>query len=132
MSTGVSPLLHLQAGVAELEYLRSDLPAQVHFVGAPAEPAPEVPMPAWWRDVDAKRVPIVHVTQGTVADARLTDLVVPTRCALADAEVVVVATIGRNDLVGLGSSRIVLSSPMPGAGRHLVRPWRRPEVECWD
>jgi UDP:flavonoid glycosyltransferase YjiC (YdhE family) len=52
--------------------------------------------------VEAARVPVVHVTQGTVADADLAALVLPTIHALADEDVLVVAGTGRHDPTTLG------------------------------
>jgi MGT family glycosyltransferase len=99
----ISPLLHLQSGIAELEYPRSDLPAQVHFVGNLADkPAAAPQLPSWWADVVEATVPVVHVTQGTVADGDVTALVRPTVEALADEPVLVVAGTGRGDLGALG------------------------------
>ena len=102
MATGFSPLLHLQGGVPELEYPRGDLPAQVHFVGALAEPIAELPTPPWWPEVAESERPIVHVSQGTISDTNLDDLVLPTLRALADLDVWVLATIGRHDPAGRG------------------------------
>jgi len=98
----VSPLLHLQTGVRELEYPRSDMPPQLHFVGGLVDPANAEPRPAWAADVERATVPVVHVTQGTVADADLDALVRPTLRALADEPVLVVAGTGRNDPATLG------------------------------
>lgn len=91
---GVSPYLFLQNGVPGLEYPRSDLPPQVHFVGSLAAPEPGIVEPPWWSDVETADRPVVHVTQGTVANADLDDLVGPTLRALADEDVLVVATVG--------------------------------------
>jgi UDP:flavonoid glycosyltransferase YjiC (YdhE family) len=97
----ISPLLHLQNGIADLEYPRSDLPPQVHFVGALADPpAAATDLPTWWADVVRSRVPVVHVTQGTVADADAGDLVLPAIRGLAGEDVLVVAGTGRADLGG--------------------------------
>ena len=98
----ISPLLHLQNGIAELEYPRRDLPPQVHFVGELADRAADASMPTWWTDVVAATIPVVHVTQGTVADSDLDALVLPTIHALADEDVLVVASTGRHDPAVLG------------------------------
>jgi MGT family glycosyltransferase len=100
----VSPLLHLQNGVPELEYPRSDLPGQVHFVGQLADAphgAPE--LPTWWREVVGATRPVVHVTQGTVADDDPEALVLPAIRALAGEDVLVVAGTGRADPAMLGA-----------------------------
>jgi MGT family glycosyltransferase len=101
---GISPLLHLQNGVAELEYPRSDLPSQVHFAGALVDgpSAPDDNLPAWWDEVVKGAVPVVHVTQGTIADADLEELVLPTIRALAGENCLVVAGTGRTDPETLG------------------------------
>jgi UDP:flavonoid glycosyltransferase YjiC (YdhE family) len=84
----LSPFLYLQAGVESLEYPRSDLPAQVHFVG-------------WWGEVTAATRPVVHVTQGTVTTGA-DQLLTPTIRALADQDVLVVATTGGPPVETLG------------------------------
>ena len=88
--------LFLQFTVPSFEYPRSDLPSNVRFVGpmartsaAAADPAA---LPDWWGDLDGRRV--VHVTQGTFANVDLTELIVPTIRALAEEDVLVVASTG--------------------------------------
>lgn len=87
----LSPFLYLAGTVPEFEYPRSDLPAQVHFVGPLLSPiTTEFTPPAWWDDLKGSQ-PVVLVTQGTFA----TDpeaLIVPTLQALAQEDVLVVAT----------------------------------------
>lgn len=80
--------------VPEFDYPRTDLPANVRYVGA-AHPAPtqKYLAPAWWRELDGDR-PVVHVTQGTVDNTDLGRLLEPTIEALADEDVVVVASTG--------------------------------------
>lgn len=118
----ISPQLHLQNGLPALEYPRRDLPAQVHFVGALADPPSVAPdLPAWWADVVHARRPVVHVTQGTVADANLSALVLPTIRALAHSDVLVVASTGRTDPAALG--------PLPAnvrAARFVPHGWLLP------
>jgi UDP:flavonoid glycosyltransferase YjiC (YdhE family) len=85
----------VQFSVPEFEYPRSDIRTPVHFVGPVSlADASAKPMPEWWDEVERDGRPIVHVTQGTVANADLEDLVVPTLAALADRDVLVVATTG--------------------------------------
>src|SRR3984957_18732 len=61
-------------------------------MSATASPAP---LPDWWDDLDGTR-PVVHVTQGTVANVDYEQAIAPTLRALADEDVlVVVATGGR-------------------------------------
>lgn len=92
------PDLFLDLAPAEVEYPRSDLPAGVRFVGPlPVEPA-SGPLPPWWDDVrDASRV--LLVTQGSVANRDLSQLVEPALRALADTDALVVATTRRDDAV---------------------------------
>jgi UDP:flavonoid glycosyltransferase YjiC (YdhE family) len=92
---GLSPDLHLHNGLAEFGHPRPDLPPQVHFVGALVDPLPSEEVPSWWADVERTDRPVVHVTQGTVADTDLGDLVLPTLHALADLDVLVVASVGK-------------------------------------
>jgi len=80
--------------VPEFDYPRSDLPANVRYVGA-VHPTPTLKFrpPAWWQTLDGDR-PVVHVTQGTVDNADLSRLLEPTIEALTDENVTVVATTG--------------------------------------
>jgi MGT family glycosyltransferase len=99
----ISPLLHLQNGVEQFEYRRSDLPAQVHFVGSLAEePDPTFEPPVWWDEVTSATRPVVHVTQGTVANGELDQLVTRTMRVLGQDDVLVVATTGGPDPATLG------------------------------
>ena len=88
--------------VPEFDYPRTDLPANVRYVGA-VHPAPtqKYLAPAWWRALDGDR-PVVHVTQGTVDNTDLSRLLEPTIEALADEDVIVVASTGGHHLSELG------------------------------
>ncbi len=92
-TAALSPFLYLQGTTPSFEYPRSDLPLQVHFIGTFLPPAPTdfVP-PDWWQDLHGER-PVVHITQGTVATLA-SDLIEPTIQALANEDVLVVATTG--------------------------------------
>ena len=83
----------VQFTVPGFEYPRSDLPASVHFAGALPAPAAEVALPEWWSDLDGSR-PIVHVTQGTIANSDFGQLVLPTIEGLADSDALVVVSTG--------------------------------------
>lgn len=84
----------VQLTVPSFEYPRSDAPANLHFVG-PICALNSPPLPDWWSDLDGTR-PVVHVTQGTVANTDYTQTIAPTLQALAHDDVlVVVATGGR-------------------------------------
>ncbi|MEU5314921.1 nucleotide disphospho-sugar-binding domain-containing protein [Streptomyces sp. NPDC021562] len=92
---------YLQTGVPEFEYPRGDLPASVEFIG-PTQPEEDditAPRPSWWPEVLSARAagrPVVFVTQGTIATG-LSRLVLPTIEALADEDVLVVATTSGHD-----------------------------------
>lgn len=83
----------LQLTCAGFEYPRSDMRTKVSFVGPVVPPAGEFDKPDWWGDLDAAR-PVVHVTQGTFANSDLDMLVGRTLEALADRDLLVVATTG--------------------------------------
>lgn len=91
----------VQFTVPAFEYPRSDLVTPVHFVGPVSLGAgssePDAALPDWWDELDEPR-PVVHVTQGTVANADLEDLVLPTLRALADRDVLVVASTGGREI----------------------------------
>lgn len=92
-SAALSPFLYLQGTVPAFEYPRRDLPPQVHFIGT-AIPSvqTEFTPPSWWADLHHGQS-VVHVTQGTIA-TEASNLLVPTLQALADEDVLVVATTG--------------------------------------
>lgn len=92
----------VQFTVPSFEYPRSDLPAIVHFAG----PLPLAPSnaecPPWWGELDGSR-PVVHVTQGTVANADYSLLIRPTIDALADRDLLVVVSTGGRPVEALGA-----------------------------
>ncbi len=88
-----SPSLVLAHGVAGLEAPRSDLPPQVHFIGAFPTPPSAAPLPDWWDEVTASTRPLVHVTQGTF-NTDPSELIRPSLAALEDRDVTVVVTTG--------------------------------------
>ncbi|SEC39536.1 UDP:flavonoid glycosyltransferase YjiC, YdhE family [Amycolatopsis tolypomycina] len=80
----------LQMTCPGFEYPRAGAP--LHFIGPTTVSATsEHPLPPWWADLDGGR-PVVHVTQGTIANDDLGRLVEPTIDALAGKDVLVVAT----------------------------------------
>jgi UDP:flavonoid glycosyltransferase YjiC (YdhE family) len=97
-----------QASVPQFEYPRRFAPEQVRYVGP--LPAPSVfPLPDWWDYRERRR--IVHVTQGTYANEDPTELIVPTIGALAQEDVLVVATTGGPDPVTIERA---YGAPLPG------------------
>jgi UDP:flavonoid glycosyltransferase YjiC (YdhE family) len=89
------PDRYAQLTVEEFEFAAGDVPPTVRFVG----PVPVVPpagyvRPAWWDDLGRRRA--VVVTQGTLATEDLGLLIRPALEALADEDVLVIATVGRD------------------------------------
>jgi UDP:flavonoid glycosyltransferase YjiC (YdhE family) len=89
------PDRYAQLTVEEFEFAADQAPATVRFVGpVPAPPTDDYARPAWWEDLI--RRPVVVVTQGTLATEDLGLLIKPTLEALADDDVLVIATVGRD------------------------------------
>jgi MGT family glycosyltransferase len=86
-----------QFTVPQFEYPRSDAPPNLHFVGPISASGSSAPLPAWWAEVEQRR-PVVHVTQGTIANKDFGQLVGPTLQALADEDVLVVVSTGGQPL----------------------------------
>ena len=90
----VSHYLHLQPMVRSFDYPLSDLPPQLHFIGALLPEAPRnFEPPVWWDRVLQSGKRIVLVTQGTIA-TNADELIRPTLEALANEDVCVIATTG--------------------------------------
>ena len=86
--------LLLQFTVPGFEYPLRHPRANVRFVGPLSRTAPSgARPPAWWSDLDGDR-PVVHVTQGTIANDDPTQLILPTIDGLADEDVIVVVSTG--------------------------------------
>ena len=97
--------------VPGFEFHRDDLAANIRLVGAlPSEPVGEWEPPAWWSELDGSR-PVVVVTQGTLVNRDLSQLVEPTLTGLAGQDVTVVAALG-------GADPASLSIPVP-ANAHV-------------
>ena len=92
----------VQFTVPAFEYPRSDAPATLHFAGPISATGSTAPRPSWWADLDSGR-PVIHVTQGTIANKDFNQLVAPTLEALADDDVIVVVTTGGRPLDTLPS-----------------------------
>jgi UDP:flavonoid glycosyltransferase YjiC (YdhE family) len=91
------PDIFVSLSVHDFDFPRSDLPSNVLYAGIlAAAPSAQWTPPEWWADLDGER-PVVAVTQGTVANRDLTELIEPTLRALADSDVLVVAATGRED-----------------------------------
>lgn len=84
--------LYLQGSVPSFDYPRTDLPENLHYIGAsiPQPPADWTP-PSWWPELQTQRV--VLVTQGTINND-FDQLIRPAIRALAEENVLVVVTTG--------------------------------------
>jgi UDP:flavonoid glycosyltransferase YjiC (YdhE family) len=82
-----------QFTVPEFEYPRSDAPSTLHFVGPLSATGSQAPLPPWWDDLDGSR-PVVHVTQGTIANGDYRQVIAPTLDGLAEDDVLVVVSTG--------------------------------------
>lgn len=92
----LSPYLFLQPTAESFEYPRSDLPPQVHFVGPLLPPPPADFVAPPWYDELSGALPVVLVTQGTIAtDPR--ELLLPALEALREEPVRVIAVTGGPD-----------------------------------
>ena len=119
--------LYLQPTVPSFEYpsrVISSIP--LHFVGMLPQPNFDTPLPSWADDIDGtKRV--VLVTQGTVANHDLGQLMAPTLAALADEpDVLVVATT-------CGRPLDAIPGPIPANARlstFLPFDWLLPKVDA--
>jgi MGT family glycosyltransferase len=87
----------VQLTVPSFEYPLSDAPPELHFVGPLNGIGPQLPLPDWWADLDGSR-PVVHVTQGTVANVDYGQAIAPTLRALAEEDVLVVVSTGGRPL----------------------------------
>ena len=88
---------YLQPSVRGFEYARSDLADNVEFIGMiPPEQSVGVAKPPFWGELDGSR-PVVHVSQGTIANAT-PDLIAPTLEGLAGEDVLVVVSTGNRPI----------------------------------
>lgn len=85
--------------VEAFDYPRSDAPP-LHFVGPLSATGSQAPLPPWWADLDGTR-PVIHVTQGTVANDDYRQTIGPTLRALAAEDVLVVVSTGGRPLDSL-------------------------------
>lgn len=91
----------VQLTVPAFEYPRPDAVVPLRFAGPITRPS-GTDLPPWWPDLDTAR-PVVLVTQGTIANTDLTELVGPTLEALADEDVLVVVSTGGPPVEQLGA-----------------------------
>jgi UDP:flavonoid glycosyltransferase YjiC (YdhE family) len=91
----------LQTGVPGLELPRPEVPSSLSYIGASPPPAGLFPIPDWAADLEDGRK-VVLVTQGTVANADLSQLIRPTLDALADEPDLIVVTACGKSVESLG------------------------------
>lgn len=93
-----------QLSVPSFEYPRpDDVAAQLRFLGpVSVSGAVQHALPEWWSELDGTR-PVVHVTQGTIANTDLGELIRPTIDAFADREPLVVVATGGASADSLGA-----------------------------
>ncbi|MBV8831962.1 MAG: glycosyltransferase family 1 protein [Acidobacteriaceae bacterium] len=98
------PDLFLQFTAEAFEYPRSDMPANIRFAG-PIRPriSGQFQRPEWWRELDGPR-PVVLVTQGTIANEDLSQLIEPALAGLAGQDMLTVVATGRRDASGISAS----------------------------
>lgn len=91
------PDIVLQFTAEAFEFPRNDMPGTVRFVG-PMLPAKSAGFkePPWWNELDGSR-PVVLVTQGTLANHDLNEVIQPALMGLADEDVLVIVAAGRSD-----------------------------------
>jgi MGT family glycosyltransferase len=88
----------LELTAKAFEYPRSDLKSSIQFIGnLMPNGHTQSPLPAWWDSLDESK-PVVLVTQGTIANFDLSQLIEPTIAALAGEQMTVIVAAGRPDL----------------------------------
>jgi len=93
--------LFMQPTIPEFEYPRPDLRQPLAFIGPlPAEVPSGWRPPSFWHELDGPR-PVVHVTQGTLANAT-PQLIGPALAGLAREDVLVVVSTGGRPIASLG------------------------------
>ena len=91
------PDMFLQFTAEAFEFPRSDMPDTLRFIG-PLLPSRSIEFeePAWWAELNGSK-PVVLVTQGTLANHDLDELIQPALVGLADENVTVIVAAGRSD-----------------------------------
>lgn len=85
--------LHLQIGVPEFEYKRSDIGANIRFVGALTPWSSKTTQATWSDDRLKKYKKVILVTQGTI-EKDATKLLIPVLQAYRNTDTLVIATTG--------------------------------------
>ncbi len=94
-SMSVLPDLYLHPGIESFQYSDdSSSSSRVHYIGLLPMPPGQPALPTWWHELD-KTKRLVLVTQGTIANRDLGQLIGPTLTGLAEEEdAIVLATTG--------------------------------------
>ncbi|MDQ3283447.1 MAG: glycosyltransferase [Acidobacteriota bacterium] len=84
--------LYLQASAPSFDYPRTDMPENLHYIGAPIpQPPSDWTPPSWWNELEQRKV--ILVTQGTINND-FDQLIRPAIRALGEENVLVVVTTG--------------------------------------
>jgi MGT family glycosyltransferase len=88
----------LELTAEAFEYPRSDMKESIQFIGNLMPGAQRKNgLPVWWVSLEDSK-PLILVTQGTIANRDLSQLIEPTIAALADEQMTVVVAAGCSDL----------------------------------
>ncbi len=100
--------LYLHPGVESFEYPQRA--SKVRFIGRPPMAKGQASLPAWWEGLDSRKR-LVLVTQGTIANRDLNQLIGPVLSGLAaEQDIIVLVTTG-------GTTTENLQTPIPSNAR---------------
>lgn len=97
-----APDAFLQLSCAGFEYERPELEGVIRYVGPLLPPRMELTPPPWWERLDER--PLVIVSQGTLANVDLGQLLIPAMQGLAGDELQLLLTTGGRDPARLGAA----------------------------
>lgn len=97
-----APDAFLQLSCAGFEYERPELKGVLRYVGPLLPPRIELTPPPWWERLDER--PLVIVSQGTLANVDLGQLLLPAMQGLAGDELQLLLTTGGRDPARLGAA----------------------------
>ncbi|MDM5118453.1 glycosyltransferase [Aeromonas hydrophila] len=97
-----APDVFLQLSCAGFEYERPELEGVIRYVGPLLPPRIELTPPPWWERLDER--PLVIVSQGTLANVDLGQLLLPAMQGLAGDELQLLLTTGGRDPARLGAA----------------------------
>ncbi|HDX8367204.1 glycosyltransferase [Aeromonas dhakensis] len=97
-----APDAFLQLSCAGFEYERPELEGVIRYVGPLLPPRLELTPPPWWERLDER--PLVIVSQGTLANVDLGQLLLPAMQGLAGDELQLLLTTGGRDPALLGDA----------------------------